>query len=106
MITRKGRGMEEKSVVGTVNWFDSKRGFGFINGPTCEGTLPKDDNTVETFTGSSFYVHYSYIDSEGYKELKSGQLVRFDPFATPKGNHMAAGNVKVIGVVESNEVEE
>ena len=48
-------------VTGTVKWFDTKKGFGFL---TREGE--KD-----------VFVHYSAIQGEGYKKLEDGRRVRF-----------------------------
>ena len=48
--------------TGTVKWFDSKKGYGFIE---LEGN---DD----------IFVHYSDILDEGYKLLKDGQKVEFE----------------------------
>lgn len=51
-------------VEGKVKWFDKKKGFGFI-------LWKKDDKTYDVF------VHYSYIDQDGYKELEENQVVSF-----------------------------
>lgn len=53
---------------GTVKWFNSTKGFGFIT----------DDST-----GEEIFVHFSGIASEGYKSLDDGQKVTFD---TTQGN--------------------
>jgi len=58
--------------TGTVKWFNNAKGYGFI--------LP-DDGSGDVF------VHYSSITMEGYKTLKAGQLVSYDPVAGPKGSH-------------------
>lgn len=47
---------------GTVKWFNSEKGFGFIQS---EG-------------GDDVFVHFSAIKSEGYKTLQEGQQVQFD----------------------------
>jgi CspA family cold shock protein len=62
-------------IKGTVKWFNSAKGFGFI----------KRDNAPDVF------VHYSSIQSDGYKELKEGQEVVFDIVETGKG--LQAANV-------------
>ncbi|EHL7275589.1 cold-shock protein [Staphylococcus simulans] len=47
---------------GTVKWFNSEKGFGFI----------------ERENGSDVFVHFSGIAGEGYKSLEDGQNVDFD----------------------------
>ena len=54
---------------GTVKWFNSKKGYGFIE---------KED-------GSDVFVHYSAIQIEGYKTLKEGQKVLFDVVEGERG---------------------
>lgn len=63
--------------TGTVKWFDSKKGFGFISG---------DD-------GKDVFVHFSSIASEGFKTLEEGQKVTFDIIEGQKGPQ--ASNVTV-----------
>ncbi len=53
--------MSDKKT-GTVKWFDSKKGYGFIE---VEGS---DD----------IFVHFSALQQEGYKSLKDGQKVEFE----------------------------
>ncbi len=52
--------MTEK-VQGTVKWFDSVKGFGFI----------------EREEGKDVFVHHTAITGEGYKNLEEGQRVEF-----------------------------
>ena len=55
---------------GTVKWFDTQKGYGFI---------PQD-------TGSDVFVHYNAIQGDGYRALDEGQEVEFDVQDTPKGD--------------------
>lgn len=54
---------------GTVKWFKSDKGFGFIT----------DDKTKE-----DIFVHFSAIKGDGYKVLQEGQQVTFDIEKDPK----------------------
>ena len=63
---------------GTVKWFNSSKGFGFI----------------EQENGTDIFVHYSAIDAEGFKTLKEGDNVSFMIEEGEKGP--AAVNVTVI----------
>ena len=63
---------------GTVKWFNSTKGFGFIT----------NDETKE-----EVFVHFSGIKSEGFKSLEEGQEVLFDLEQGSKG--MQAVNVTV-----------
>ena len=73
--------MNEKSsllTTGTVKFFNSVKGFGFISR---EG-------------GDDVFVHFSNIQGEGYKSLDEGQRVEFDVAPGRKGEE--AQNVRVI----------
>lgn len=48
---------------GTVKWFNSEKGFGFITNEA---------------TGEDIFVHFSGIAAEGFKTLEEGQSVSFD----------------------------
>lgn len=61
---------------GTVKWFNSAKGFGFI----------------EQNDGPDVFVHYSAIQSDGYKTLEEGAKVTFEIVEGDKGP--SAGNVK------------
>jgi CspA family cold shock protein len=57
-ISHEGDDMTE----GTVKWFNSEKGFGFI---------APDDGSADVF------VHYSEIDGRGFRSLEDGQRVSF-----------------------------
>jgi len=57
-------------ITGTVKWFDSKKGFGFIT---------RDDN------GQDIFVHYSAIQAKGFRNLEEGQKVEFEIVQDEKG---------------------
>jgi CspA family cold shock protein len=63
---------------GSVKWFNSTKGFGFISQ---EG-------------GDDVFVHYQSIVSEGYKSLNENDKVEFTVNQGPKG--LQAADVKVI----------
>jgi CspA family cold shock protein len=76
---RRDRHTEEKMAEGTVKWFNGEKGFGFI---TPDGG------------GKDVFVHYSAIQSSGYKSLDEGQRVSFETSQGQKGPQ--ADNVRVI----------
>ncbi len=53
----------------TVKWFNERKGFGFLS---------RED-------GDDVFVHYSSIQSSGFKNLNEGQSVEFDVQDGPKG---------------------
>ncbi|MBL7215542.1 MAG: cold-shock protein [Phycisphaerae bacterium] len=55
---------------GTVKWFNEKKGFGFIT---------PDDG------GDDLFVHHTNISSEGFRTLRDGQRVEFEPAQGKKG---------------------
>ena len=55
---------------GTVKWFNAEKGFGFI---------AQEDG------GDDVFVHYSAIQTQGYKSLDENQKVEFDVTQGPKG---------------------
>ncbi|MFB6347355.1 MAG: cold-shock protein [bacterium] len=64
--------------TGTVKWFNDDKGFGFI----------------EQELGEDAFVHYSEIQSDGFKSLDEGDEVEFDLEETDKG--LSAINVSVV----------
>jgi CspA family cold shock protein len=62
-------------IQGTVKWFNAGKGYGFI----------ARDN------GEDVFVHYSALQSEGYRSLSEGQRVEFSIERSPKG--LKASNV-------------
>lgn len=68
-------------ATGTVKWFNSDKGYGFIQQ---EG-------------GPDVFVHYSSIEMSGFRALAEGQEVEFEVAEGPKG--LLAADVKLIGVV-------
>ncbi|MFP7233226.1 cold shock protein CspC [Bacillus subtilis] len=61
---------------GTVKWFNAEKGFGFI----------------ERENGDDVFVHFSAIQSDGFKSLDEGQKVTFDVEQGARGAQ--AANVK------------
>lgn len=60
-------------LKGTVKWFNNAKGFGFIGR---EG-------------GADVFVHYSAIQSDGYKSLQEGDTVEFEIAQGDKGPQAA-----------------
>jgi CspA family cold shock protein len=60
--------MSERQT-GTVKWFDSAKGYGFI----------------ERETGKDLFVHFRAIVGEGHRNLEDGQKVEFTEIAGQKG---------------------
>ncbi len=55
--------------TGTVKWFNDAKGFGFISRET----------------GEDVFVHFSAIESKGFRSLQEGQRVQFNVVKGPKG---------------------
>ena len=73
--------MEErtKKLMGTVKWFSSQKGYGFISGAE----------------GNDIFIHYTGIVSKGkYRTLREGVSVTYEITESEKGP--TAGNVTVV----------
>jgi CspA family cold shock protein len=66
-------------ATGTVKWFSSEKGFGFISQES----------------GEDVFVHFSGIEGSGYKNLEENQQVEFEVTQGPKG--LQATNVRIVG---------
>jgi CspA family cold shock protein len=66
---------------GTVKWFNSQKGFGFI---------APDDGNADAF------VHISAVERAGLSGLNEGQKVSFELLADRKSGKMSAENLKLI----------
>ena len=70
MADDKGGSEAIESVEGEVKWFDARKGFGFIVGPS----------------GQDIFVHFSVIEQEsGFRTLKDGERVVYSASHGPKG---------------------
>jgi cold shock protein len=72
--TRLQHSMEQ----GTVKWFNDAKGYGFITRQN----------------GEDVFVHFSAIQTQGFRSLQEGQAVQFDVIKGPKG--WQAENVQVL----------
>ncbi len=66
-----------EQVIGTVKWFNSEKGYGFI----------------EREDGPDVFVHYTAINADGFRTLEEGQQVEFSIEDGPKGPQ--AANVSI-----------
>ena len=64
--------------TGTVKWFNDAKGFGFISGED----------------GQDVFVHFSAIQSAGFRSLPEGAAVEYEVVQGPKG--LQAANVTTI----------
>ncbi len=65
---------------GTVKWFNTQKGFGFIQ---------PDDG------GKDIFVHISAVEQAGLKGLKDGQKLGFELVTDKRTGRTSAGNLKV-----------
>ena len=65
-------------MTGTVKWFNADKGYGFIS----------------TEEGKDVFVHFSAIQTDGYKSLEEGSKVEFDVVNSDRGE-TAANVVKL-----------
>jgi cold shock CspA family protein len=70
---------KDTMATGTVKWFNSEKGYGFI---------APDDGSADLFA------HFSAIAGNGFKELREDQKVEFDAERGPKG--MQAANIRAL----------
>ena len=56
---------------GTVKWFNEKKGFGFITDPIVNGDI---------------FVHFSAIQTNGFRTLKEGEEVEYELYEDQKGS--------------------
>jgi CspA family cold shock protein len=66
------------ATAGTVKWFNSEKGYGFISRKA----------------GPDVFVHYSAIQMDGYRNLEEGQHVEFEVGPAKKGEE--AQNVRLV----------
>jgi cold shock protein len=74
----KRRRIKGMRSTGKVKWFNDAKGFGFIT----------------TETGEDVFVHFSAIQSKGFRSLAEGSEVEFDLVQGPKG--LQASNVNIL----------
>jgi CspA family cold shock protein len=78
-VSRPDEGETSSMAQGIVKWFNAEKGFGFI---------------AQEGGGDDVFVHYSAIQSQGYKSLDQDQRVEFEVTQGPKGPQ--AENVRPI----------
>ena len=55
-------------INGIVKWFSDEKGFGFVEAG-----------------GKDYFLHFKEIQKDGYKSVKQGDKVTFEPATSPKG---------------------
>ena len=61
--------MQDTKIIGKVKWFHAKKGYGFLIGPNQEDV----------------FVHFMFVEMEGYKSLNKGQDVEYKLVLTDRG---------------------
>jgi cold shock protein len=61
--------MDYRMINGKCKWFNDAKGFGFVEAD-----------------GKDYFIHFKEIQTDGFKTLKEGDLVRFEPTVSPRGN--------------------
>jgi len=79
-LQKSSKTQEQSNTMetGTVKWFNDAKGYGFISRQN----------------GEDVFVHFSAIQSNGFRSLQEGQQVSFDVVKGPKG--FQAENVKAV----------
>ena len=72
-------------MTGKVKWFNAEKGYGFI----------------EREDGGDVFVHFSAIQSEGFKTLEEGQAVEFDVVQGNRGEQAANVVLELIAYLRS-----
>ena len=68
-------------AIGTVKWFNSAKGYGFIQ---------------PAGGGSDVFVHISAVERAGMQGLADGQRVSYDEERDPRKGKTSAGNLKAL----------
>jgi cold shock protein len=76
--TRRSSTKMNERVTGTVKWFNASKGYGFL----------------ERQGGPDVFVHFTAIQTDGFRTLQEGQRVEFNIENGPKG--LQAANVVVV----------
>ena len=77
-MTQDSKGDSHLKQTGTVKWFNDAKGFGFITSQS----------------GEDVFVHYTAIQSAGFRSLAEGAEVEFELVNGPKG--LQASNVTIV----------
>jgi CspA family cold shock protein len=69
-------------AIGTVKWFNVRKGYGFI--------APDEG-------GKDVFVHISAVERAGMNELREGQKISFEEQTDERSGKKSAGNLKSVG---------